>query len=75
MIEIWEPRWHDRVVLVAAYKVAVGINTIKFTRGRLKGLIFKIHSDIIQKCPITTNGKIRCYAIPLETLGIKPDDK
>ena len=66
-IEIWNPRWHDKVVLVAKYKVE-GFNEIVFTKGTLKGRSCKIKGEDIEKYPIESNGKIDCYAVPLERL-------
>lgn len=39
MIEIWEPRWHDRKVLIAEYKIPRGEEDfeIKITKSCLKG--------------------------------------
>ena len=58
MIEIYQPRWHDRRVLIATYKVSSGVNYIKFTKSpTLKG-VFEITGDEIRKCPRETNGTI-----------------
>lgn len=69
MIEIWSPRWHDRVVLIAKYKVHSGINEVIFTKAKnLKGFKFKIQGIEISKCPIENNGTIDCYAVPFDKL-------
>ena len=69
MIEIWQPRWHDRVVLIAKYKVKDGVNEIKFTKSKcFNDKVFKVGSSEIKDCPIETNGKINCYAVPLNTI-------
>ena len=68
MIEIWQPRWHDRKVLIAKYKVCAGKNRIKFTKGTLKDKLFDIDGMEISKCPVETNGSISCYAVPLDLL-------
>jgi len=68
MIEIWNPRWHDRKVLIAKYKVCNGRNDIIFTKGTLKDKKFYINSIDIAKCPLETNGTISCYAVPLDSL-------
>ena len=66
-IEIWQPRWKDRVVLIAQYKVAKGNNQIVFTKTpTLDGMVFELEDTFIKECPIDTNGKIRCYAVPLD---------
>jgi hypothetical protein len=67
MIEIWNPRWHDKIVLIAKYKVISGINKIKFTKsGCLKDKIFEIDGAIIRSYPTESNGTILCYAVPLD---------
>jgi hypothetical protein len=69
MIEIWAPRWHDRVVLIAKYKVCAGKNRIIFTKAKnLKGRVFVVDGLDIGKCPLESNGTILCYAVPLELL-------
>ena len=69
MIEIWQPRYHDKKVLIAKYKVSNGMNEIKFTRAKhLKDMVFRIHSMEIAKCPVETNGTIPCYAVPMDKL-------
>lgn len=69
MIEIWAPRYHDRTVLIAKYKVKDGINEITFTKARtLTDKVFTISGEDIRRCPLESNGKIPCYAVPLEDL-------
>lgn len=68
MIKIWEPRWHDRVALIAKYKVKDGPNTIKFTKGSLRGKMYTMDGADIRSYPLETNGKIPCYAVPLDVL-------
>jgi len=71
MITIWEPRWHDRVVLIAKHKVSGGLNKIKFTKGSLAGKVYEAEGSMIRKCPQDSNGKITCYAVPLDKLTLK----
>lgn len=68
MIEIWAPRWHDRKVLIAKYKVCNGKNEIIFTKGTLKGKKFWIMGNELTKFPLETNGTISCFAVPLDSL-------
>ncbi len=66
MIEIWQPRWHDRKVLIAKYKVKED-NDIVFTKTKCyKDKVFSLKGDVIRGYPLETNGKIQCYAVPLE---------
>lgn len=69
MIEIWSPRWHDRVTLVAKYKVRDGVNKIKFTKAKsLKDTVYSMEGDKIKSYPLETNGTIPCYAVSLDDL-------
>jgi hypothetical protein len=66
MISIWNPRWHDRKVLIAIYKVKSGINIIKFTKCKSIPGKFYLTDLEIKKYPIESNGSIDCYAVPLD---------
>ena len=68
MIEIWQPRWFDRTVLIACSKVKDGDNWIRFTKTPSMTGTYMCHSDIIRSSPVVSNGKIRCYAVPLYEL-------
>ena len=68
MIEIFQPRWRDHTVLIACYKVKDGDNWIRFTKTPSMKGTYMCHSDIIRSCPVDSNGKIRCYAVPLNEL-------
>jgi len=68
MIKIWSPRWHDRKALIAKYKVKDN-NEIIFTKAKsLEGRVFKISGEEIRRYPLESNGKIPCYAVPMEKL-------
>jgi hypothetical protein len=67
-IEIWQPRWKDKKVLIAKYKVQTN-NKIIFTKTKtLEGKEYFITAEKISKYPIEDNGKIACYAVPLDDL-------
>ncbi len=70
MIEIWSPRYSTNSVLVAMYKVLPGENLVRFTKAKhLAGMTYKFDGNAVrEKCPIETNGKIACYAIPMDML-------
>jgi hypothetical protein len=71
MIEIWQPRYKDRKVLIATYKVG-DTNTIVFTKAKyLKGKVFKCSGETIRKYPKETNGTIECYAVPMSELTLE----
>ncbi len=67
-IEIWQPRFKDKVVLIAKYKVGTH-NRITFTRAKhLDGMQFYIAGPDVAQYPLDTNGKIPCYAVPMDKL-------
>lgn len=67
-IEIWEPRYHDRTVLVATHKINER-NKIRILKGAYKGDYF-ISGIAAKSYPIQSNGRINCYAIPLSQLEV-----
>ena len=75
-IEIWQPRYKDKKVLIAKYRVSSGTNKIVFTRAKhLKGITFKIDGMEIAKHPIESNGSIPCYAVPMDKLEKIEEEK
>jgi hypothetical protein len=67
-LEIWAPRWKDRKVLIAKYKVQEN-NQIVFTKtNTLKDKEYFMKGAKIAKYPIEDNGKIACYVVPLDDL-------
>jgi hypothetical protein len=68
IIQIWQPRYKDRKVLIAKYKVGQ-MNQIEFTKAKhLEGMKFRMSGAEIQKHPVEDNGKIACYAVPMDEL-------
>ena len=70
VIEIWRPRYHDDVCLIAKRKVRSGWNYIRFTKDKNLTATYRIAGDRIKACPIETNGKIPCYAVPMDALEV-----
>lgn len=68
-IEIWQPRWHDRKVLIAKHKVGTH-NEITFTKAPTYPDHYYLSGNEIQSSPLDTNGKIDCYAVPLSKLEV-----
>jgi hypothetical protein len=67
VITIWSPRYHDRKVLIAKYKVQDS-NVVKFTKDkRLTGSYPLTRAQIV-KYPLESNGTIPCYAVSLDEL-------
>lgn len=73
MITIYEPRYHDRVVLIARYKIPCGQDfTIKITKGAYAGE-YKVTNDTVCASPIETmktrSGKqLSMRAVPLDKI-------
>ena len=73
MIEIIEPRYHDRCVLIARYKIPCGKDIqIKILRGAYKG-VYSIKNDVIIKSPVegmmTKTGKMMSVrAVPIDKM-------
>lgn len=69
-IQVWEPRWHDNICLVAKRKISQH-NKIIFTKAKsLKGKEFYLSEKTAQKWPLESNGSILCYAIPMGELKL-----
>jgi hypothetical protein len=66
-IEIYQPRWKDRTVLIATYKVGEH-NEIVFTKTKSLPDTYYISGEVAKSYPIQTNGTISCYAVPLSAL-------
>ena len=67
-IEIWQPRYKDRVVLIAQYKVGVH-NQINFTKAKhLMDNNWYLSGATIRNSTLETNGKIPCYAVSVDLL-------
>lgn len=73
MIIIKSPRYRDRTVLLARYRLPCGQDVkVKITEGAYKG-VYKVSNDIICNSPIegmeTKQGKIMAMrAIPLDAM-------
>jgi hypothetical protein len=73
MIKINEPRYHDRVVLIARYRIPCGQDfTIQILKGAYAGE-YKVSNEVICASPIesmkTRSGKqLSMRAVPLDKL-------
>jgi len=67
VINVWSPRYHDKVVLIAKYKVQDN-NVIKFTKDKNWKGSYPLTKNQITKYPIESNGSINCYAVSLNEL-------
>lgn len=76
MIEIWEPKWKTREVLIACHKVSShGKNYIRFTKCKSLPYVYEIDAEDITSCPVINNGRIECFAVPLSMLRISTQAK
>lgn len=79
MIDVVEPRYHDRVVLLARYKLPCGRDVkVRILRGAYAGVYF-LTNDAICKAPIETimtrSGRaIAMRAVPLDALERVEDE-
>lgn len=72
-LEIWQPRFKDRTVLVAKHKVVAGVpyHDIVFTKTIRKDgtnmypYIYRIRTVDLTQYPLNSNGKVPCYVVPL----------
>ena len=68
-IEIWTPRYRDRVILIATYKVKQD-NVIVFTKAKHLPDEYYLSGETIKRYPVETNGTISCYAVPMSELEV-----
>lgn len=71
MIEVWEPKWKEHLVLVSVKKVKHGKNYILFTQGSWKDRVYSFDGDEAMKCDTQRIGKVMqidCYRIPMYML-------
>jgi hypothetical protein len=70
LIEIWAPRYRDKVVLIAKHKVGTH-NDIVFTKAPSMGSNhYYLSGEEIRSCATDTNGSIACYAVPMSKLRL-----
>lgn len=67
VIDIWQPRWKDRKVLIAKWKVGQH-NKITFSKTKSMPGEYYLPGETVRKCPLESNGKIQCYAVPMDEL-------
>ena len=68
-IEIWQPRWHDRKILIAKFKVGTH-NEITFKKAPSLPETYYLSGETIRKYPLESNGKVACYAVPIDELEV-----
>jgi len=76
--EIWQPRWHDKTVLLKAIKVKNATTKyikIKFTKTPSMPDAYVISKAKVMSYPKETNGMIPCYVVPIKDLGLLEIDE
>lgn len=74
VVEIWSPKYGDvdeQEAWISQSKVryASPIIVVKFTKAKhLIGQRFAVRRDIVERCEVTTNGKIPVYRVPLSKM-------
>lgn len=69
VITIWQPRYHDKTVLIAKYKVGTH-NIIKITKSKSHNGEYYLSGKTITKYPLESNGKIQVYAVPIDEMQV-----
>lgn len=68
VFEIWSPRYHDKKVLLNAFKVGTH-NKIMFTKAPSMGEEpYYVSGKTVKKYPKVSNGTIMTYSVPLDEL-------
>lgn len=67
VLEIWSPKWKDRTVLLAKFKVGTH-NIVKFLKAKSMPGEYYVSGEEARKHPIVNNGKLDCYAVPMDKL-------
>lgn len=80
MIKIKEPRYRDRKLLIARYRIPCGCDfNVEILKGTYKG-IYKVKNDVICKSPVeimNTNigGRIQMRVVSLDELERVEENK
>ena len=68
-IDIWAPRYKDRAILIAKYKVGTH-NEITFSKAKHLPDAYYLSGETIRRYPLETNGRIACFAVPESELEL-----
>jgi hypothetical protein len=68
-IAIWQPRWKDRKVLIAKFRVGTH-NEVVFTKTKSLPSVYYLSGETIRRYPLENNGKILCHAVDMNELEI-----
>lgn len=68
-ISIISPRYRDKTVLIAKFKVGTH-NIVKFTKAPSLPNEYYLSGSTITKYPLESNGKIAVYAVPIDELVV-----
>lgn len=79
MVEIWEPRYRDKTILVANYKIPTREDLkIKISKGYYKG-DYTVTKEVALNCPLEQmqtkrGGTVEVRVIPLANLKKEVND-
>lgn len=71
LIEVWSPRYHDKVALLHAGRVrnaTTALIKVKFTRAKSMEGDWVISKAKAMSCKLDSNGSAPMYAVPLTDL-------
>lgn len=77
-LEVFNPRWHDKIVLLNGPKIKNASTKwvrIKFTKAKSLEGDWVISRSKVMKYPLQSNGTIQCYAVPLSELSVLEIDE
>jgi hypothetical protein len=69
--DIFQPRWHDKVVLLKASKVDKARTPhfkVRFSKAPTMEGEWYVSKNVVKRCKKESNGTIMCYAVPLSKL-------
>jgi len=73
VFDIWQPRYHDKTVLLSMGKVKATkckYIKVKFTKANSMEGDWVVPTATVKKCRIESNGTIQCYVVPLDKLEV-----
>ncbi len=71
IVDIWQPKWSTRQVLIGKHKLLSDPTIIRFTKikdGNEWAGVWSVSKKEIMSSQTVNNGKIDCWAVPLDKL-------
>lgn len=71
ILDIWNPKYSTKEILVNPRKCIRGINYVQITKDKdYQNKLLKFHSDILDNYPAQKNGKGIVVAIPISQFEV-----